>query len=100
MPEHNRPIPFSNILYIGDGMTDVPCMTVTKNNNGHSIAVYRPGSTKSLNVCKELAAAKRIDYYAPADYRKGKKLEKRVQLILDLIISKIHFSREKHSFIL
>jgi 2-hydroxy-3-keto-5-methylthiopentenyl-1-phosphate phosphatase len=98
MPEQNRPIPFSNILYIGDGLTDVPCMTVTKNNGGHSIAVYQPSSTKSLSICKELAKAKRIDYYASGDYSEGKKLERRVKVVLNLIISKIALEREKHIF--
>ena len=31
MPETDRPIPFDNIIYIGDGMTDVPSMALIKN---------------------------------------------------------------------
>lgn len=98
MPENERPIPFSNMIYIGDGLTDVPCMTVTKNNGGHAVAVHKPNSSNSVTVCRELAHGNRIDYFAPATYEKGKKLEKRVKLLLDVIVSNILFEKEKFSF--
>jgi hypothetical protein len=34
MPEEQRPIPFHNMIYIGDGMTDVPSMALTKKKWG------------------------------------------------------------------
>jgi hypothetical protein len=86
------------MLYIGDGLTDVPCMTVTKNNGGFAVAVYKPRHPQSLAVCRELARANRIDYYAPADYRPDRTLERRVKLILDLIIARIRFHREQFTF--
>ena len=95
MPESERPIPFQNMLYIGDGLTDVPCMTVTKNNGGFAVAVHKPRNPDSLAVCRKLARANRIDYYAPADYRPGKTLERRVKLILDVIIARIMFHKEQ-----
>jgi 2-hydroxy-3-keto-5-methylthiopentenyl-1-phosphate phosphatase len=98
MPESERPIPFENMLYIGDGLTDVPCMTVTKNNGGFALAVYKPRNPQSLAVCRKLARANRIDYFAPADYRAGKTLEKRVKLILDVIMARIMFHREQFTF--
>lgn len=98
MPEAARPVPFAHMLYIGDGMTDVPCMTVTKKNGGFAIAVYRPRNARSLEVCRTLARGERIDYFAPADYRAGGKLERRVKVILDLIIARIRFARERHAF--
>lgn len=98
MPEEIRPIPFDNIVYIGDGLTDVPCMTLTKKGGGHAIAVYTPNSPKGLSVCKKLAKGNRIDFYAPADYSEGKKIEIRMKLSMDLIIAKIMFAKERFSF--
>jgi phosphoserine phosphatase len=98
MPEYERPIPFEHMLYIGDGMTDVPCMTVTKKYGGFAIAVHKPQDAQSVRVCRELVEANRIDYYAAADYRTGRELEKRVRVILDLIIARILFEREKARF--
>ncbi len=98
MPESRRAIPFTQMLYIGDGLTDVPCMTVTKNYGGFAIAVHKPHHDNSIAVCRDLATAERIDYFAPADYRARRKLEKRVHTILDIIIAKILFEREKFNF--
>jgi len=98
MPESERPIPFENMLYIGDGLTDVPCMTVTKKNGGFAVAVHKPHNPQSLAVCRKLARADRIDYYAPADYREGKILERRVKLILDVITARIMFHKEQFTF--
>lgn len=94
MPEAERRIPFANMLYIGDGLTDVPCMTVTKKNGGFAIAVHKPRNNKTIGVCRKLLRADRVDYYAPADYRPDSLLDRRVQLILDLIIARIQLARE------
>jgi len=94
MPEEDRAIPFSNIVYVGDGMTDVPGMTVTKKNGGYAIAVHRSGDKRGMGVCKSLLAAGRIDFFAPADFRKGSRLDRGVRLILDIVIAKIRYQRE------
>ena len=42
MPEAARPVPFSNMIYFGDGETDVPSMALLKKNGGAAIAVHEP----------------------------------------------------------
>ncbi len=74
--EEDRPIPFRNMIYIGDGLTDVPCMKLVKINGGHSIAVYQDGGKDKVN---ELLQAERVDFLTPADYSEGSQLDGMVQ---------------------
>ena len=94
MPEEARPIPFSNIIYIGDGMTDVPSMALTTKSGGHAIAVFNPRIAKTKTTCSRLLDAGRVDFIAAADYRATSKLTKRVSLLLDSVIAGIAYSAE------
>jgi hypothetical protein len=92
MPEAKRPIPFSNMVYFGDGDTDVPSMAVMRKNGGHAVAVYPPGKPKKK--CVELFKAGRCDFFAPADYRRGSDLFKRTCLLIDRILADIRVQEE------
>ncbi len=92
MDEQKRPIPFSNMIYFGDGDTDVPSMAVMRKNGGHAVAVYPPGKAKKK--CVELFKAGRCDFFAPADYRRGSDLFKRTCLLLDRILADIRVEEE------
>jgi hypothetical protein len=94
MPDALRPIPFSNVIYMGDGMTDVPSMALTKKSGGHAVAVYNAKLAKSRATCTRLLDAGRVDFIAPADYRAGQKLDTRVKLLLDSVIAGIAYSAE------
>lgn len=79
MPEYMRRVPFRNMVYIGDGLTDVPCMKLVRTNGGHSIAVYQESKEKVNNLLLE----GRVDYVLKADYSKGSELEKAVYAIIE-----------------
>ena len=78
--EQDRRIPFRNMIYIGDGLTDVPCMKLVRANGGQSIAVYSPenGSTR----VKSLLKAQRVNYIAAADYTEKSDIESIVFAII------------------
>lgn len=94
MPEQKRPIPFEHMIYIGDGMTDVPSMALTKKNGGHAIAVYKKNDANQRSVCQRLLQAGRADFIAAADYRTTQKLFRRTTLLLDFILANIEYKNE------
>ena len=81
MPEDRRRVPFRNMIYFGDGMTDIPSMKLTKVNGGHSVAVYSGDPTEANRMLLD----GRADYVIKADYRKGSEMEKTVFEVIDQI---------------
>ena len=93
MPEAARPIPFSNMIYFGDGDTDVPSMAVVRKNGGRAIAVHG-GDDVGRGKCVDLMRAGRCDFFAGADYRLGSPLFKRTCLLIDSMIADIRIAEE------
>ncbi len=85
VPDEKRNIPLSHMIYIGDGITDVPCMRLLKKENGHSIAVFCPENPKSKKAARQLFKEGRVNFVANADYSAGSMMEKIVETILDKI---------------
>lgn len=73
-------IPYRNIVYLGDGMTDIACMTLVKHNGGHSIAVY---PNKESETVRQIYKDGRCNFIARADYSAGSDLEKVIKLLID-----------------
>lgn len=91
-PENDRRVPFRNMIYIGDGLTDVPCMKLVKSNGGQSIAVYDP--EKGKQAASSLLRDDRVNFIVPADYSPGSDIE----TIVHAIIRKMQAESEMLSY--
>lgn len=80
--EKDHRIPYTNMIYLGDGMTDVPCMQVLKNNGGKSIAIYNPKDKANI---QKLVREKRVNFAFTANYTEGSNLDKTVKSIIKQI---------------
>lgn len=92
VPDEDRRVPFSRMVYFGDGDTDIPCMKLVKNQGGHSIAVYKRGG-RSKDKARRLLADGRVNFIAPADYREGSDIHKYMMRVMDKITASYEISK-------
>ena len=79
MPDDSKRVPFTNMIYVGDGLSDVPCMKMMRAYGGQAIAVYQAVNKRGV---EQLLRDGRVDYIFPADYREGTALELTMQNIV------------------
>lgn len=77
-----RPLPFSNMVFIGDGDTDIPCFRLVKEKGGHSVAVYKPNARGAKEKAEKLIADGRVHMAAPANYSDSAPLDQQVKAII------------------
>lgn len=86
MSEEQKRVPFTRMIYFGDGDTDVPCMKIVNMFGGNSIAVFNPtNAAKRLNAQK-LQRQGRVNFITPANFTKESRTYKVVCAIIDKII--------------
>ncbi len=90
-PRKNRPMPFKNMIYFGDGATDIPCMRLVKNFGGHAIMVYDDNKANSRQTALDYVQKGRISMAASHDYSGGTMLEKGTMLIIDQVAARASF---------
>lgn len=71
------------MIYIGDGLSDVPCMKMMKAYGGQAIAVYQEDSKSKV---EELLLKDRVDFIFPADYSAEGELDRTVKNIIKKVV--------------
>jgi 2-hydroxy-3-keto-5-methylthiopentenyl-1-phosphate phosphatase len=74
-----RAVPFENMIYLGDGPSDIPCFSMIKGKGGHSIGIK---VDSKWHQDFELELRKReMEAFKP-DYREGSELRKKLQELI------------------
>lgn len=73
--------PFENMIYIGDGDTDIPAFALIKKRRGMAIGVYNPEEEKSTvqDKIKNLIKGKRLDLLTKANFSTKETLFKAIE---------------------
>ena len=95
-PNDERIVPFSNMIYIGDGITDIPSMKMINLKGGYSISVYDPQQSQAKENCQNLLKSKRCSFTAPANYQDKKALDKITKLLIDKISAENNLKKYQH----
>ncbi|MBQ3264743.1 MAG: haloacid dehalogenase-like hydrolase [Ruminococcus sp.] len=91
MPDDSKRVPFTNMIYIGDGLSDVPCMKMMKAYGGCAIAVYQESNKAKV---EELLLGDRVDFIFPADYSKGGRLDRTIHNLIKKIAISDELTKE------
>lgn len=94
MEKSERPIDFSSMIYVGDGETDIPSMSIVITRGGNAIAVYTPNHDIARKVGEKLFYENRVDFVVKADYSRSAPLYNKMKCILDMIMSRMFFLEE------
>lgn len=98
MPDEMKRIPFENMIYIGDGQTDVPCFSTLNSEKGTSLAVYHPDSKKAFKEAFQLRKEGRVVAFAEADYCEGSHLSRIIESLTSQIANKIVDKKEREFY--
>lgn len=72
MPKEERAVKYKNMIYIGDGFTDVPSMKTMIDKGGYAIAVY----SDRVDTANNLLTLGRCNASCVADYNAGSELDR------------------------
>ena len=85
LADESKRIPFTNMIYFGDGETDVPSMKLVNMFGGNAIAVFDPSRPKKKEAARKLLRQGRVNFITPASYTKDSRTFRLVCAIIDKI---------------
>lgn len=86
--KEDRHIPFENMVFIGDGETDIPCFRLVKDQGGLSIAVYKPNTKGAREKVSKYAKEGRVHSIAPARYTDGSDIDLMIKASIEELASR------------
>jgi len=69
VPEQSRPVPFKNMIYVGDGLTDIPCFSLVERGGGIAFGVFQSGGESAKQAFQRFLETKRVRSIHHPDYR-------------------------------
>lgn len=86
--KRDRPVPFENMVFIGDGDTDIPCFRLVKDQGGLSIAVYAPGKRGGKAKAQQHMSDGRVHCAVPASYGEDSDLDRIIRTQIDAVAAR------------
>ena len=81
------------MVYIGDGVTDVPCFRMVKDLGGLSIAVYKPRTKGARQRAETYLKEGRVQQVAPAKYTENSDLQKIVEAYIAQVAARTKLAK-------
>lgn len=89
MPREEMHIPLTQMIYVGDGTSDIPCFSVLNEEGGIAIAVYKNSTSEEWSQENSISRSQRVANLAVADYSQDSELMQSLKLAVEGICKKI-----------
>ncbi|MFT3809016.1 MAG: HAD family hydrolase [Micropepsaceae bacterium] len=86
--QEDRPVPFHNIVFVGDGATDIPAFRLVKEQGGLSVAVFAPHQKGARKAASKYLTDSRVHCIAPADYTEGGEIDGIIKANIEVIAAR------------
>lgn len=89
IPREEMHIPLTQMIYVGDGTSDVPCFSVLNEEGGIGIGVYKNSTAQEWSEETSISRSQRVENLATADYSLDSELMQSLKLAVEGISKKI-----------
>lgn len=89
VPHSQIRIPFENMIYVGDGYTDIPCFSLVRANGGTAIGVVDGRKREKWVKAWGYVRDGRVSNLVPADYKRNSALMMSLFMAVDSIAARI-----------
>ncbi len=96
VPAARRRVPFKNMIYVGDGLTDIPCFSLVKRLGGMAFGIFNPQEEKSAKraLIEFLSTDRVISMHAPR-YRKTDELGALLRAAVSTVAQRAHLETQE-----
>lgn len=95
LPQELR-VPLDQIIFVGDGYTDIPCFSLVRKNEGVAIGVYDQENREKWGKAWGFIEDGRVSNLVPADYGSKSALSNSLTMAVESIAKKITLRRTSY----
>ena len=90
----NRRIPFDRMIYVGDGLTDIPCFSLVRHGGGKTFGVLSKNKSAKQTFL-ELLNERRVDSLHSPNYQEGADLGALIRAAVSILATSIDLEAEQ-----
>lgn len=89
VPDEQMHVPLDQVIYVGDGGSDMAAFALLHENGGTALAVYKSERAQDWSGQEEMRSRRRVQNLAPADFREGAELMRSLTLAVESIAKRV-----------
>lgn len=89
VPQEELHVPLTQVIYVGDGASDIPCFSLLNEEQGIAIGVYKNRTPQDWGQELSITQSQRVVNLAPADYSENSELMQSLMLALESVCKQI-----------